>query len=170
MTNEEVFQLLQNLHHISLVRLTDSDGRPFNGFLNSSCGSLLQFSNLHPVAGGVLYWTFRFCWGMRSVIVYEDEGIEMISPYNCLSIQIADLDAEFQAFKEFAVIQDEGIHTLRTLKCLMYRRLIMDCLTIGDWMNLTFIHQEEILVNYDYIRWMLNTFLIIISHFSSSIN
>jgi len=150
----ETFANLQLLHHISLIRLPDSEGRPYDGVLygplsliNSERGSRLQFSNLHP-SGGILYWNFLYTWGIRNFFV--EDGIEMMVPFSTLALSPSD-DVEFQPLAEFSVIEDEATDTNSTLKFAMIRRVIIECLTIEDWRNVSFAAGDEIFIDYDFI-------------------
>ena len=151
----ETFQDLQMMHHISLIRLTDAEGLPFNGVLygplslvNSDPGSTMQFSNLHPT-GGISYWNFLYSWGTRNVIV--EDGIEMIIPFSNLSINPSDEGIDdFQAIPEFSVLEEQGLDINSTLKFVMFRRVMIETLTKADWVNRNFNAGQEVLINYDF--------------------
>ena len=155
----ETFETLHQLHHISLIRLTDAEGQPFNGFLygplslvNSELGSRLQFSNINP-RGGISYWNFLYSWGIRNVIV--EDGIEMMVPFSTLSLNPSDNDddddANFQSVPEISVLEHQGVDINSNLKFVMFRRVIIESLTMRDWMNRNFIAGQEVFVDYDFM-------------------
>ena len=75
----------------------------------------------------------------------------MMVPFSTLALSPSDDDVEFQPLAEFSVIEDEATDTNSTLKFAMIRRVIIECLTIEDWRNVSFAAGDEIFIDYDFI-------------------